>query len=308
MKTIIVGLGTQGRKRMAVAGGDVVATVDPMVSHAQYADLEQVPLDSFETALVCTPDQGKLKILDYLLANGKHVLVEKPLVLSSSQAFRDLATVAKERGSVCYTAYNHRFEPHIVRMKGVLDSGVLGQIYTAKLFYGNGTAADVKASPWRDSGEGVLQDLGSHLLDMVLFLFGDENREFSMWNGGTFVTGSFDHVIFGSRGLPSIQLEATLLSWKNTFNIDVLGEKGSAHVAGLCKWGPSTFTLRNRVLPSGVPNEEVETIEQSDPTWEDEYQYFKSLCQSGGDNLENDRWISSTLEQVSQSIAQAVAP
>ena len=63
MKTIIVGLGTQGRKRMAVAGDDVVATVDPMVSHAQYADLEQVPLDSFETALVCTPDQEKLKVL-----------------------------------------------------------------------------------------------------------------------------------------------------------------------------------------------------------------------------------------------------
>ena len=32
--------------------------------------------------------------------------------------------------------------------------------------------------------------------------------------------------------------------WKNSFNLDVIGEKGSAHINGLCKWGPSTLEIR----------------------------------------------------------------
>ena len=39
-------------------------------------------------------------------------------------------------------------------------------------FYGNGTAINVKNSTWRDVGQGVISDLGSHLIDLSDFLFG----------------------------------------------------------------------------------------------------------------------------------------
>ena len=83
-------------------------------------------------------------------------------------------------GAVCYTAYNHRFEPHFVRMRDLIASGELGTIYRCRMFYGNGTARLVRDSAWRDQGAGVLPDLGSHLLDTCRFWFGDISDDFTV--------------------------------------------------------------------------------------------------------------------------------
>ena len=103
---------------------------------------------------------------------------------------------------------------------------------------------------------------------------------------------------FGCQGRPLIQLEVTLLSWRNHFYADVLAENGSAHIHSLCKWGPATFTRRRRVLPSGRPEEETVPLEEGDPTWEAEYDAFKTLCGTGGSNLENDIWINDVLNRL----------
>ena len=86
MRTVIVGLGIQGKKRMAVAGPEVVATVDPIAPQARYRVIDEVPLETFDRALVCTPDETKPALLTYLLSHGKHVLVEKPLLASQPNA------------------------------------------------------------------------------------------------------------------------------------------------------------------------------------------------------------------------------
>ena len=306
MKTVIVGLGGQGKKRIDVAGEDVVATVDPVVSKAHHRTIEQVPLDSYDAALVCTPDQTKLDILRYLLSHGKHVLVEKPLLSTDPEQFHRLGETARSTGAACYTAYNHRFEPHIMRLKGLLDQGELGDIYLAKFFYGNGTALDVRNSPWRDQGLGVLSDLGSHLLDLTLFLFGQRDGKFEPWAFNRFESKAFDHFLFGSAGKPVLELEVTLLSWRNTFTVDVFGQLGSAHINGLCKWDLSTLAVRKRVFPSGKPEEHVQTAEGPDPTWASEYEHFRELCRTGGTNIQNDIWINSALNNVMQTVSEAI--
>lgn len=302
MRSVVVGLGNQGKKRMTVAGHDVVATIDPLVSHAHYKSIEQVSLDAFDAALVCTPDPAKVDILGYLLSHGKHVLVEKPLLASDKEQIFRLSEIAQKNRVACYTAYNHRFEPHIVNLKALLDRQALGEIYVVKIFYGNGTAREVRESNWRDHGLGVLSDIGSHLLDMVLFLFGQQDREFAVWQFGSSENLACDNVLFGSSGPPAIELGATLLSWRNTFTVDIYCAEGSAHISCLCKWGPSTLTIRKRVLPSGIPEEEEETISCSDPTWSLEYDHFKDLCRKGGTNLENDIWICSVFQEMAQSV------
>jgi scyllo-inositol 2-dehydrogenase (NADP+) len=295
MRVIVVGLGVQGRKRTAIAGSEVVATVDPVISDAGYRRIEDVPLGSFDAALLCVPDAPKVELLTYLLANGKHALVEKPLLSEQENDLVALAALSAKTRAVCYTAYNHRFEPHFVRMRDLIHSGRLGRIYTVRMYYGNGTAAQVKASPWRDTGTGVLFDLGSHLLDTLAFWLGAIERPFEIISASRFENRSFDHVTFGTAGTPLLQLETSLLSWRNHFYADVHAEKGSAHITSLCKWGPSTFTVRGRVLPSGRPDEESVTLVQADPTWDLEYNYFKSLCSAGGSSLETDIWINRTL-------------
>lgn len=283
MRVVIVGLGIQGRKRLAIAGPDAVASVDPVNREADYRNLSDVPLGGYDAALVCTPDDAKLELLSYLLENGKHVLVEKPLLAPDTAVLERLAELARSRRAVCYTAYNHRFEPHFIRMKEALESGILGRIYLCRMFYGNGTARDVRNSPWRDRGAGVLPDLGSHLLDTALFWFGQIDAPFAVWSAARFENRAYDHLIFGARGAPVLEMAITLVSWRNHFTADVYGERGSAHIESLCKWGPSIFVRRTRVLPSGRPPEEAITLVQADPTWATEYEHFKWLCEQGAD-------------------------
>ncbi len=304
MNVIVVGLGIQGRKRQAVAGSDVVATVDPVAPGATYRRVEDVPPAVYDAALVCTPDEPKIGLLTYLIEHRKHVLVEKPLLAADESALRKLEQLIRARGTVCYTAYNHRFEPHLASMKRLIDEGSLGRIYQVSMFYGNGTARDVRNSPWRDRGLGVIPDLASHMLDLSLFYFGRPDGAVHVWNCARFENAAFDYFSLGfTGGSPRLMLEGTLLSWRNTFSLDVLAERGSAHVFGLCKWGPSSFVVRRRVLPSGKPPEEVRTLEQADPTWAIEYDHFKTLCRSGGTNIENDIWINGVLNSVSQSLS-----
>jgi scyllo-inositol 2-dehydrogenase (NADP+) len=184
-----------------------------------------------------------------------------------------------------------------LRLKDVLERGELGTVYSARFFYGNGTARDVRDSSWRDRGLGVLPDLGSHLLDWAVFLFGRPASSVQVWACHRFENRAFDHVRFGFEGTPALDYEVTLLSWRNSFRADLIGERGSAHVDGLCKWGPSTFTLRRRVLPSGRPDEESHTLVSADPTWQKEYEHFEQLCRRPETNIDTDIWIGSVLHE-----------
>ena len=298
MRVVVVGLGIQGKKRVAIAAGDVVATVDPVHADAKYQAIESVPLDAYDAAIVCTPDAAKLSILRYLIRHRKHSMVEKPLVGERPGDLRELDELAKNNSVACYTAYNHRFEPHIVNLKQVLDSGRLGKVYSARFFYGNGTARDARNSPWRDRGFGVLPDLGSHLLDTILFLFGRIEGTCRPWRSDRFENRAYDRFVFGFHGPLAVDCEMTMLSWRNTFHADIYGELGSAHIFCLCKWGPSTLTVRRRVFPSGRPDEEATTLVCADPTWAIEYRHFSSLCESPSVNIQNDIWIQSKLEEL----------
>ena len=92
LKVIIAGMGVQGSKRQHVAGKDVIATVDPFAPGVDYKDVRNVPLDAYEAALLCTPDEPKVEIIKYLLSNRKHVLVEKPLF---SENDKDIEAIEK---------------------------------------------------------------------------------------------------------------------------------------------------------------------------------------------------------------------
>lgn len=295
-------MGVQGTKRKQAAEHNIVATIDPIAEIAEYKNLRDVPLDNYDAAILCIPDDPKVELVKYLLSNKKHILVEKPLFAKNHQEIVELIKLAEINGVICYTAYNHRFEPHFIRMRDLIQSGVLGKIYSLRMFYGNGTARLVRDSDWRDTGAGVLHDLGSHLLDTLRFWFGDTyDARFKIIGGFAHENKSFDHVVIGCNTTPVIQLEMMMLSWRNHFTCDLYAEKGSAHIDSLCKWGPSKFIHRTRVLPSGRPPEEAITLVQEDPTWDSEYAHFINLCENKGDhNLNNDLWINRKLCKLSE--------
>jgi predicted dehydrogenase len=304
VRVIVAGLGVQGAKRCRIAGTECVGTVDPSVEDADYEDITEVPLDSYDAALLCVPDAPKVGLAGWLADRGKHVLVEKPLCAPEDAELEDLQERARRTSAVVYTAYNHRFEPHFIRLRDLIASGRLGRPYRCRLFYGNGTARQVRDSTWRDQGSGVLHDLGSHLLDAARFWFGDLGEDFRVISADRFENRAPDHVVVGSEGTtPRLELEMTFLMWHNHFTCDLLAEAGSAHIESLCKWGPSTFTHRARVLPSGRPPEEAVTLVRMDPTWALEYDHFKLLVKGrAGTDLGRDLWLNRVLGRLHRQI------
>jgi predicted dehydrogenase len=172
------------------------------------------------------------------------------------------------------------------------------------MFYGNGTARLVRDSQWRDQGDGVLPDLDSHLLDTCRFWFGNKLGDFKLTAAHNFENLAPDHIIISSESnQPRIELEMTLCMWRNHFTCDILAEKGTAHIESLCKWGPTTFSHRVRMLPSGRPPEKSRTLVQEDPTWEAEYKHFKQLVESGMQtDLTNDLWLQTNLRRLGSTI------
>jgi len=308
MRVIVVGLGVQGHKRRRFAGADFVASVDPVNQDAEYRAVEEVPLADFDAALLCVPDEPKVALLDYLLGHGKHCLVEKPLWAEEDAAIAALERTARTKRALCYTAYNHRFEPHFVRMRDLVASGRLGEIYRCRMFYGNGTARLVRDSRWRDQGAGVLPDLGSHLLDTARFWFGEVGEDVRVVSAKAFENRAPDHVVLDAQASkPALELEMTLLMWRNHFTCDILAEKGTAHITSLCKWGPTSFITRTRVLPSGRPPEEEVTLVADDPTWALEYAHFKALVEAGREtDLANDLWLNRTLRRLGEAALEGL--
>ena len=277
MKAIIVGMGVQGTKRKKYLGKNFVCSVDKF-KKADYKSILEVPLESYNVVFVCVPDDEKIALIQYCIKNKKHILVEKPLLVKSNKILLNLEKQAKKNKVVLYTAYNHRFEPNILKLKNLIEKKILGKIYRCKIFYGNGTSYLVKKSKWRDKKLGVVTDIGSHLVDLCIFLFGKKIKKLKVVKINKFENKAPDHAIISLEiDKINIEVEMTLCMWKNTFTCDLIASKGSAHINSLCKWSKNSFTHRKRKFPSGKPNEKTFFFKQGDPTWQSEYIFFKNL-------------------------------
>ena len=299
MKVIIVGLGVQGKKRMKVAGKDVVATVDPFVKQASHKSIYDVAINSYDAVLLCVPDEIKINLIIYFLKNNKHILVEKPLLSKNKQDLNKIKSLVKKNKKICYTAYNHRFEPHIINMKKMIKSKKLGKLYSCRMFYGNSTAKLVKSN-WRDKGKGIINDLAPHLIDICHYFFGKNSCNFKLITSAKFENNSPDHaLLISEKSKPKIHLETSYIMWKNDFTCDLIGSRGSAHINRLCKWGDSIFTYRKRKIPSGKPKDIKKSLFIKDPTWKLEYEYFKNLIKKEKKtDFSKDIWIQEQIKGI----------
>lgn len=304
MQFLVIGLGNQGIKRIKTLKKYKYYTVDPYVKSADFSSINQISkklLREIVGAIICTPEKDKFEIIKFCFKNNINVMVEKPLLLKKLSDYNYIEKVGIKNKLICYTAYNHRFEPHIISCKQIIDSGKLGKIYHCRMFYGNGTARIVKNSPWKDKQLGVISDLGSHLIDTLIFLLGNQFKNIKKISSNKYENNSTDHAIlmFHKKNKIHVELEMTLCMWRNTFTCDIIGEKGSIHVDCLCKWGPSTLKYRKRKLPSGVPKENTKTIVSKDPTWQKEINHFIGQIKNKTPiNLDNDKYIFKNLKKL----------
>ena len=146
---------------------------------------------------------------------------------------------------------------------------------------------------------GVISDLGSHLLDICLFIFGNNLTNVNLSEANKFENKAYDHAIVRLKSNKTrIHLEMTLCSQENTFSIEILGSKGSIQMNSLCKWSDSKVIIKKRKFPSGKPYIKEFVYRKGDPTWKKEHRYFFKLFKSKKKNLslEKDIQINKYLE------------
>ena len=193
LRWLLVGAGDIARKRVAGAlseapGSELVAVCDTVEDNARslaaerglvevYGDLEEaLAKTSAEAVYVATPVWLHVPHALAALGADKHVLVEKPLGLSSAEAQQAVAaTAASDRVAGC--AYYRRLFPAYAQAREMLDSGAFGQIVLVRMSYFSWfapTPDDPKY--WRvvreRSGGGPISDMGTHMFDVMIGLLG----------------------------------------------------------------------------------------------------------------------------------------
>ena len=142
-----------------------------------YTDIDDLLADDELNAIyIATPPYLHCEQTIRTARAGKHVLCEKPMAMTVDECQR-MVDACHDANVTLMLAYYRNFYPNIVKMKGLMDAGAIGDIVLAKInhtgFY-NPNRHDLKN--WRVnrdiSGGGVLMDLGSHRISLLQYLMG----------------------------------------------------------------------------------------------------------------------------------------
>lgn len=138
--------------------------------HADPAELLQ--RSDIELVVIATPNASHHPLALAALRAGKAVVVDKPFALDATQA-EELVREAEQRGQLLSVFHNRRWDGDFLTVRDLIAGGRLGRIVHAELHFDR-FRAQVRER-WRESAEaggGLWIDLGPHLLDQALQLFG----------------------------------------------------------------------------------------------------------------------------------------
>ena len=164
---------------------------------------EMLDDDTLEAVAVVTPVFTHYEVAMRALEAGKHVFVEKPLAPSSDLA-RDLIRKADERGRVLVPGHTFLYSPSVNRIRDLMRSGELGEIYFISMSRVN--------LGLHQSDVSVIWDLGPHDFSILLYWLGEHPRKvFSMTRAC--IDGGKDDVAFINCEFDSGTIAHIELSW-----------------------------------------------------------------------------------------------
>ena len=138
-----------------------------------YTSLEEVLASDADLVIVNTPVDTHFEFAKKVLEAGKHALVEKAFTTTAAEA-EELLNLAKEKGLKLTVFQNRRWDSDLKTVKSVLDQKLLGAIVEAEIRFDRYNP-NLSPKAWKEganAGAGVLKDLGPHIIDQALYLFG----------------------------------------------------------------------------------------------------------------------------------------
>ena len=127
-----------------------------------------------ELVVICSPNETHFPYAKAALLAGKHVVVEKPFTNTSAEA-KELIALSASTGKVCSVYHNRRYVTDFLTMKKIIEDGLLGEPREFYAHYDRYRPDPRTYGLWREQelpGSGIFYDLGPHLIDQALMLFG----------------------------------------------------------------------------------------------------------------------------------------
>jgi predicted dehydrogenase len=208
-----------------------------LIDVAVSANMKQVATHpEIDLLVIASPNESHYPLAAAALHAGKHVVVDKPFTVKLADA-RALVELAQEQGKLLSVFHNRRWDSEVLATKAIVESGVLGEISHFETHIDR-FRPQVRQR-WREQtgpGAGLWFDLGPHLMDQAVQLFGlpqTINASFAVLRKGG-ETDDWAHVqlnykslrvilhatLLASGGVPRSVLHGTLGSWVK-FGADV---------------------------------------------------------------------------------------
>ncbi|KAI8076823.1 uncharacterized protein BX664DRAFT_287665 [Halteromyces radiatus] len=194
---------------------------------------ELFALDHIDLVVITTPNDSHFKLAKEAMEKGKNVVVEKPFTVTSQEA-EILVKVAKETNKICSVYQNRRWDGDFLTVKKLVDNGHLGRLVEFESHFDRFRNFSKKG--WREQegqlGSGMLYDLGAHLIDQALTLFGVPKSIYATISNqrqlpGTNVADDFTIILTYENNLKAILRSSMLARQQPVLRFSLRGMNGS---------------------------------------------------------------------------------
>ena len=154
------------------------------IKYYPYVEIEksfdELLLDKeIQLIVITTPNSFHFEQAKKALLAGKHVVIEKPFTPTSKEA-RELIDISLRKGRQIFVFQNRRWDGDFLTIKKIIQANLLGKILEYEAHFDR-FSPELNKKPWREADDpagGNLYDLGTHLIDQAVCLFGLPN---SVW-------------------------------------------------------------------------------------------------------------------------------
>ncbi|MGB3781017.1 MAG: Gfo/Idh/MocA family oxidoreductase, partial [Tunicatimonas sp.] len=191
--------------------------------------------ESVEVIVVNTPNPFHYDMAEAALQAGKHVVVEKPFTNTTKEG-EQLIALAEKKGRVLTVFQNRRWDSDFLTVQKVLAADVLGTVVEYEAHYDR-FRNFIQPDTWKEEvgpGSGILYNLGSHMIDQALVLFGMPKTLFaklSIQRKGGKAPDAY-HLILGYETM-QVVLKSSYLVRDQGPRYKVLGSEGTFTKYGL---------------------------------------------------------------------------
>ncbi|MDP2665785.1 MAG: Gfo/Idh/MocA family oxidoreductase [bacterium] len=198
LRWAVMGLGLQGNRLVKAVTDSRTATLGATASERAHGSFVQVlKNETIDAVAIATPNDKHAKQVIAAARAHKHVLCEKPFVLSMREA-RAAAQAVKKNHVQCFINFHLRMHPEAQKARDLIAKKKLGDLTYIEMQWSIGGLAGKKLPPlprhmrWRESfaraGGGTLVGRSVHLFDLLRFITGQEVNEVRAWSDATRTT------------------------------------------------------------------------------------------------------------------------